>query len=237
MRILSPFKDYYDFVVTQPDNKKVFVRNTLEVVFTEEEHKKSPERTFLSPIPFDEFNGRGSRHRGNVDSFEGGFISVLAFCDKLRYYLVHNNLIYWHYEDIPEEVINKIYPRSRWGKWDDENYEKWSWGRSPLKDILHFKKLGWVLDRHTKEPIHTDLNKLFNTPLVYVKTPNYMSITLNPKLTDIGFNKVLSPTETYQDIYNWIPYNEPETPSSPTDMSRYEAKGFDKKTSFRPNMK
>ncbi len=235
MRILSAFKDYYDYVVGQSDNKKVYVRDTKEVVFTEEEHKKSPEKTLLSPLPQNKFY---SRMKSNyTESIEGGFIGVLAYCDKLHYYLVYNKLIYWHYEDIPEDVIKKIKPMGRWWNWDMDHYEKYSWGRSPLKDIFHYKKIGWVLDRHTKEPIKTELNKIFNTPLVYVTHPEYQTITLNPKLIEIGFNKVIPPTEAYQDIYNWIPYNEPAVPSSPDDMSRYEAKGFDKKSSFRPNMK
>lgn len=171
-------------------------------------------------------------------STERGYVSVLAYCDKLRLYFTHNDVIYWHYEDIPEDVIKKITPKkSRWDKWRSKDYEKWTWGRSPLKDMLHFKKIDWVRDRHTKEPIKTNLNKLYDSPLVFIKYPNFLDMTVNPKLSDFGFNKVLSPTETYQDIYNWIPYNEPEVPSSPTDMNRYEAKGFDKKTSFRPNMK
>jgi hypothetical protein len=235
MRILSPFKDYYDYVVSQPDNKKVFVRDTKEVVYSEGEYKQSPEKYFLSPVPHNKLYSR--LNHNNTESFEGGFVSVLAYCDKLHYFLQYNNLIYWHYEDIPEEVLKKITPRGKWWAWNIEHYEKYSWGKSPLRDVLHYKKISWVVDRKTKEPIKTDLNKTFGTPLVFVRTPNYLNVVLNPKLTDIGFNKVLSPTETYQDIYNWIPYKEPEVPSSPDDMSRYEAKGFDKKTSFRPNMK
>lgn len=236
MRILSKFSDYYDYVVIQPDNKKMYIRDTKTVVYSEDEHKKAPERTFLSPESYHITYTR--LKRDNTESFEGGFISILAYCDKMHYYFQYNNLIYWNYEDIPEEVIKKITPKKgRWWRFDNDNYEKYSWGRSPLRDMLHFKKLGWVLDRHTKEQLKTELNKRYDTPLVLIKTPNYLDIVLNPKLSEIGFNKVLTPTETYQDIYNWIPYNEPEVPKSPDDMNRYEAKGFDKKTSFRPNMK
>ena len=66
---------------------------------------------------------------------------------------------------------------------------------------------------------------------------NSVKYKLNPKLVDISFNKIVSPTEAYQEIYNWIPYIEPELPGPPEDMDRYIAKGFDKKTSFRPKMK
>lgn len=237
MRILSPFKDYYDFVVSEPDNKKVYIRETKNVVFEESVYNEFKDRTILSPVPYDDItrHGRGD----HTEMFDNGFISILAYCDKLHYFLQYNRLIYWDFKDIPEDVAKKIAPkRSRWEKWKDiDNYDNWIWGRTPLKDIFYHEKIDWVRDRHTKEPIKTNLNKKFGSPLVFFKTPSFRDIVLNPKLVDIGFNKVLSPTETYQDIYNWIPYNEPEVPSSPNDMSRYEAKGFDKKTSFRPNMK
>lgn len=43
----------------------------------------------------------------------------------------------------------------------------------------------------------------------------------------------MPPQEAFTEIYNWIPYHEPAMPSDPTDMSRFENKGFSKKTSFR----
>jgi hypothetical protein len=60
---------------------------------------------------------------------------------------------------------------------------------------------------------------------------------LNPNLSEIDF-KLIKPERIYQSIYNFIEYVEPSNlPGSPDDMTRYEAKGFDKKTSFRPKMK
>ncbi len=221
MRILSKFKDFYDYVVTEPDNKKMFLRDT----------------TLIEPDNARKlYHKYGQSMQFNPKHIDAGFISVLAFCDKFHKYFQYENLIYWRYEDIPEEIIKKITPRSKWWKIEND-YEHRFWGRDALNDMLHYKTLGWVCDRHTKEPIKTDFNKVFNSPIVFVALPDYNKIIVNPKLNDFGFNKVISPTEAYQDIYNWIPYNEPEVPKSPDDMSRYEAKGFDKKTSFRPNMK
>jgi hypothetical protein len=242
MRILSPYKDFYDYVVIETDNRKVYNRETKDVVFTELEHNKAPERTFLSPLTYDKIDQmrvKGFHAFGKGITFGKGHIGVLAFCDRLRSFLIYDDIIYWHYEDIPEEIVKTLRKsvESRWSRWDkvDKSYEKSVWGRDPLKDILHFKKIDWVLDRHTKEPIKTNLNKIFDTPVL--RYSGVRNITLNPKLNEMGFNKAITPTEAYQDIYNWIPYNEPEVPKSPDDMNRYEAKGFDKKTSFRPNMK
>lgn len=236
MRILSSYKDFYDFVVVEPDNKKFYLRETKEVVFTELEHKKNPEITILSPITYEKLNNTKIKF---IYPFEKGFISVIAFCDKLRSFLVYDNVIYWYYEDIPEKLIKFLEKRnqSKWYSFNDESYEKWSWHRDPLKDMLRYKKLDWIIDKHTNKPLNTNLNKIFNAPVLVVNNANIRNIVLNPKLSEIGFNKTITPSEAYQNIYNWIPYNEPEVPKSPDDMARYEAKGFDKKTSFRPNMK
>lgn len=236
MRILSPFKDYYDFVVTEPDNKKFYSRETKEVVFTELEHNKNPDRTILSPITYEKMYGMRMKF---IFPFEKGYFSAIAFCDKLRSFMVYDGVLYWYYEDIPEKALKELQKQgsSRWDSYDSENYERYSWGRNPLKDMLRYKTIDWVMDKHTKIPINTNLNKLFNSPVLIINNGSIRNIVINPKLNEIGFNKILTPTEAYQDIYNWIPYNEPEVPKSPDDMNRYEAKGFDKKTSFRPNMK
>jgi hypothetical protein len=235
MRILSPFKDFYDYVIVETDNRKFYLRETKEVVYSELEHKKSPEKTVLSPLTYDQVNGM--RVKG-LHAFEKGYFGVVAFCGRLRSFLVYGDDLYWHYDDVPENTIKTLQKlaKTKWNSWDSPTYDKsWAWGRDPLKDMLRYKKIDWVMDRHTKEHSHTNLNKIFNAPVIVMT--GVRNITLNPKLSEIGFNKAITPTEAYQDIYNWIPYNEPEVPSSPDDMSRYEAKGFDKKTSFRPKIK
>jgi hypothetical protein len=237
MRILSKFKDFYDYVVFETDNRKVYVRDTKNVVFNE---SNINETSVLCPITHNEFRNKYKGYIYNekwLNKEPKWFIGCVGFCDKIRYYFQHENVIYWNYEDIPDELIKEISPRSKWGKYELKNYERYSWFRNPFSDMLAYKELGWVIDRHTKEPIKSDLNTLFNCPVVLIASTDLQKVILNPKLNDMGFNKIISPTEAYQDIYNWIPYNEPEVPSSPNDMSRYEAKGFDKKTSFRPNMK
>lgn len=236
MKILSPFKDFYDYVVIESDNRKVYERETKEVVYTELEHKKSPERTILSLYSWDKMRREIPKQ---VEPIDKGYLSVICFCNRMRMYLVYDGVLYWHYEDIPEEVIKILQKsvKSRWSSYEDESYIKYSWFRSSLKDMLRFKKLDWVKNIKTDEIIETKLNEIFNCPVLMINNASMRNIVLNPKLSEIGFNKVITPTEAYQDIYNWIPYHEPQPNNSPTDMSRYEAKGFDKKTSFRPNMK
>lgn len=241
MRIFSSFKDFYDFVVVDPDNRKVYNRETKEIVFSKEEVEKNPKKYSLSPIDREKLR-RFENDQYYTLFFENGYVSVVAFCDRLRMFLVYKNVIYWHYEDIPAEIVKELTKmfKSRWEKWDDIKdaaYDKFHWYRSPVKDILRYKKIDWVRERRTQEFFKTKLNQVFNCPIIIINNAIWSGVVLNPKLSDIGFNKTITPTEAYQDIYNWIPYNEPTVPSAPEDMSRYEAKGFDKKTSFRPNMK
>lgn len=56
---------------------------------------------------------------------------------------------------------------------------------------------------------------------------------LVPRLKDFNFHKILSPEEIYLQLTDWLSYKEPEIITKPEDMSRFESKGFDKRTSFR----
>ena len=56
---------------------------------------------------------------------------------------------------------------------------------------------------------------------------------MNGSLEEIEFKQIKSPTEAFQNIYNWIKYIEPEVPSDIDDIQRFEGQGFDVKTSFR----
>ena len=59
------------------------------------------------------------------------------------------------------------------------------------------------------------------------------------KLEDLGLAKFVDATDTYRMISEWLAnrVDEMELTTSMTDAQKIENKGFDKKTSFRPNMK
>lgn len=54
-----------------------------------------------------------------------------------------------------------------------------------------------------------------------------------PILKNLGFDKIFTPKEAYLALDEFLSYKEPEIPKNPIDVYRFEAKGFDKKTSFR----
>lgn len=236
MRILSSFKDFYDFVVTEPDNKKVYVRETAKVVY---DIKDVNENHVLSPKPRIELRNGNSVFTESTHS--NWFVGSILFCDRVRPYIKIEDEIFWHFEDLPEKFVEARRKTNKWGyrkkkkKLTDKEFERWSWhGR--FDRILHYEKIDWLVNG-AGEPIKTNLNKILNVPIIMLKDSDLRNIEVNTKLNEIGFNKTITPTEAYQELYNWIPYHEPATPSSPDDMGRYEAKGFDKKTSFRPNIK
>ena len=64
--------------------------------------------------------------------------------------------------------------------------------------------------------------------------PHYNEeINYNPILYNTNIQSVLPAEEIFLKITDFLSYKEPETDTNPTNMARFESKGFDKKTSFR----
>lgn len=87
------------------------------------------------------------------------------------------------------------------------------------------------------------LAKKENCPILIYRAFRYSSqldlIAKFPKLDDIGFARIMDSVKIYWLITNWLSerVSELETSIPMTDTQKIEAKGFDKKTSFRPNLK
>lgn len=56
-----------------------------------------------------------------------------------------------------------------------------------------------------------------------------------PILKEIHFDRVMTPQETYLKIEEFISKKDLDISLDPTDLNRFESKGFDKKKSFRKN--
>lgn len=93
----------------------------------------------------------------------------------------------------------------------------------------------------------SDLNDKHDCPImVYPTNPtNPYNITDScivkyPKLIDYNFASVIGPEEIFNTISNWLSTKITERENiidTRTDFLKLESKGFDKKRSFRPNMK
>lgn len=213
MKIISDFKDYYDYIAGyDTDPRKVYVRRREEFypydkVLQErvgEDNVKllrrlSNTNIYLTPK-------KGHVRRFTSDIYKHG---ALLFCNKLYRYIKeikNTEIITYHWNDsvITEEfrryyVNNSFFPKISWDGYFD--------------------------------PLEYNINTATNIPIIHC---NGREIVINECLKSIDFSKLKSPQEVFTEIYNFIPYVEPELPmGGPEDMIRWEQKGFDKKTSFR----
>lgn len=204
MKVISKFKDYYDFV-SQPDDIVVFQRERLPFYGSEEQPKFEISKTDYYKLRqmvnsvhlLQGYNSKG--HFGVL------FLANIGYPFFVENYT--NRHIYTSEELLSENVIMKGFQK-------------------PF--IPTAKELNKVFMPKDKNKI----NSFLKEPILYTNLSEYI---VNVKLTEYGFNKVLSPSQAYQEIYNFLAELKPEPtmPSNPDDMSRYEARGFDMKTSFR----
>lgn len=236
MKIISKFKDYYDFVAgVDTDSIIIYPRQFQKIIEAEEYNiiqSKQPheitkffkcEKKINTKLFFNvhKLNSSMDYNHGFVPRELGEFI-FLSFCGKDYniFKTIKNEYIY-----TLEEFIEKVDPKKE------------------LRFVKDYGKTWGYYEKHKNEffiPSITKNNDLLNCPIVisyeHVIYPTpFHGQYVNQRLMDIQFNKVLNPRECYQHLYNWISEHKPEVsiPNSPDDMARYEAKGFDKKTSFR----
>jgi len=89
--------------------------------------------------------------------------------------------------------------------------------------------------RETIDGRKTDENEKENCPVILLSDLEQASI-LNIRLTDFGINQVISPHDMYMMISNFITREKPVVDTR-TNVQKIEGKGFDKKTSFRHPIK
>jgi hypothetical protein len=207
MKIISKFKDYYDFAAGyDPDPRKVFVREK-QLLDKDPSYWDEPLLYNLSWLI-----KRSSSRR------ETYYIGAVLFCDILYQYICNLKTKNYYYrdEDLPKDIVDyfdAIYP-----------YKK--------QQRLKFNKPLELLDK----PFDYSKAKQENPyPIIYshINEKGEEEYVINGPLADVKFGTLKTPQETFQELYNWIEFIEPETDSSPTNMDRFASKGFDKKTSFR----
>jgi hypothetical protein len=234
MRIITKHKDYYDFIAGyDTDPRKIYLRRNL--INPKEWQRSDKDYIQCEELRFD-----------MVHSTLKLFLGEVWFCDR-NYRYVHNlitNEFYWEYDKIPEYIINlyckkrNLGLRNRWNK--DEDHEEnglmnyfgiyvrgEGWGNNPTKLREKFENL-----------YQAKLNTKYKEPIIITRYREYMGeVVFGGVLKDIQFNLIKPPQEAFTELYNWIPYFEPEMPNDPMDTQRFEGKGFDKKTSFRHPVK
>lgn len=210
MKILSKYKDYYDYLtgVWGEDPKLTLDRrefHTVELV------ENTVYFIFIGNYKIEGFCRNGAIHFGEkLKEFE----TVDEYYSKRKEYQNKVRI------DTPRE-----YSRSyRGGRYRGTRYDtKW---------------VNTLIVEGTGKVTITE-----NCPiLVLQESPTSSSIVNTykyPKLEDIGLAKFVDATDAYRMIAEWLAnrVDETELTTSTTNEQKIENKGFDAKTSFRPNMK
>lgn len=226
MKIISKFKDYYDFIAGyDTDPRKVFVREMLFPGFSFKHEKYSfSHRIFDVLKHYQELKQKNTTLYYPPTIF---FLGAVMFCDEIYpyiYNLATKEYIY-DYEKIPlnilehfkEEIKKHFYIVDK----ETRKNNRWKWLYGERDTIEKINKM--------------KLNTSFGAPIVFTRLKDdlHPEYVINGNLSEISFGQAKSPQDAFTELYNWIPYNEPEMPSSPDDMQRFTGQGFDKKTSFR----
>lgn len=138
-------------------------------------------------------------------------IEVLYFCGTI--YRRFSREMYQ--EKIGRYIKDKYY---NW--WVPKGYENWEL-KYEDKDVVWYK-----CEKYDDKELPYFICKVAGYP--EPKTVKHM-----PILKELGFEKVMDAKECYLAIEEFISYKETESNNKPEDMTRFEAKGFDKKKSFR----
>lgn len=107
-----------------------------------------------------------------------------------------------------------------------------------VNELLEFwaKRANWggfmqdKIKDHFKTDLHTKLNSKYNCPQL-LQTDN--RVELDIILKDYFFHHLVSPEQAFQKVAMFVAAKPDPLQQIPTEMHRFEAKGFDKKTSFR----
>lgn len=258
MKIVTKHKDYYDWVVRETDPRKVFVRGPVIIDGVE------AFKTIYGSTPNHDQAHLGflNHHVVSVDVKKDHkmvkypfsrtislTLGSLWFCDK-RYDYVYNSEskeYYYRTEHIPENILEALEEGDEkrghnrgWGYYRGKYSHNILYWLDPEKKIELFKThqdSRWLRENKVNTTLGYAI--VYMSPELVVTDKGDFSYPAigNGLLSIMQFYKVMSPTETYTELYNWIPYVEPDLPGSPDDMYRYEEKGFDKKTSFRKDKK
>lgn len=211
MLITSKFKDYYDFLSGIYGVDPLIVLNRLDFTMP----------TFYHPI------NQYYTEEGKLILYIGGFQIDAYYKDDKIYYG----------EDLKQFA-------------KEEKHSKWYYRYHSSDDVKPNERVTIKIEksRYNYESfnliIKKDLSKMndkYNCPILLRKNGDKdENLYKNCILKDLNLNSFISPEEVYKMISDWISYQRTiaeDRVDTMTNGQKIESKGFDKKTSFRPNMK
>ena len=244
MKIISKFKDFYDYKVTKygVDEKLVYTRKTYCEYF----------QGFFRDINIDyrisedDFNKNLKENTKVTD--EKNIHKILFIGEKLIHLFFTENGVYTHLDIKNNEDLRKF---------TDFEYRKEITFKDGKKFNIYTRfKDDWeyLLSYDRKKLINLNINKdnvILNEPILLIEyigkcnnekakryySPSLYKFIYNPNLSQMGV--YIDADFVWQSLVEFLSIKRSEKEISPevSDENKILSKGFDLKTSFRPNMK
>lgn len=138
-------------------------------------------------------------------------------------FLFENKWI-WDFEELNNIVENWneiVIPKLKRSNWEKEKIQKY---------LSEFDEKFYYQNRIITEWKSSKENLKHNCPILLHVDNGWYKF---PKLVDTFIPKVISAHDMYIGLSEWCSKKDIEINNFPTDMNRFESKGFDKKKSFR----
>ena len=253
MKIISKFKDFYDYKVTKygVDEKLIYNRKTncdyYKMRFQYLNlHKNVPEK-----VSIEDFDNNLKEHIRFFDKTNHNKILIVG--EKIVHLFFTEDGVYTHFDiKNPKEIGGeKIY--RYWAYRTDKKEITFNDGKK-FEIYLTFEELWNDLFSYDRKRFLSYLNIpkddiLFDEPMILIeylgkvdkKTIRYPNsiykITYNPNLSQMGI--YFDEDFIWQSLVEFLSNKRSEKEISPevSDENKILSKGFDLKTSFRPNMK
>ena len=241
MKIISKFKDFYDYKVAKygMDEKLVYTRKTyceyykkfVIDVYTGSDNRISEEN----------FN---KNLKENFEYSQGiNFHKILFIGEKLIHLFLTDNGVYTHFDIKNETDLRKL---------NDFQYKQEITFKDGKKFNIYSRfREDWeyLLSYNRKKLINLNIDKddiILNEPLILIeligtsKNNRYLytyKFTYNPYLSKLGI--YIDEDFIWQSLVEFLSNKRSEKEITPevSNENKILSKGFDLKTSFRPNMK
>ena len=243
MKIISKFKDFYDYKVAKygVDEKLIYNRKTCYDYYKMRFqylnlHKNVPEK-----ISIEDFDNNLKEHIKFFDKINHNKILIVG--EKIVHLFFTEDGVYTHFDIKNEEDLRKLI---------DFEYKKEITFKDGKKFNIYSRfREDWeyLLSYNRKKLITSDIDKddiILNEPMLLIeligesKSSRYLYIykfTYNPNLSKLGI--YIDEDFVWQSLVEFLSNKRSEKEISPevSNENKILSKGFDLKTSFRPNMK
>ncbi len=241
MRIISAFHDYYDAFCDGSDAERVWKRETssflpdLNDPFFQDRNWEYALAHQMDAVSIPTRNARYSLGAAWRDSLDDYRRSLLLFCGKFHPFVRLPDAVCWNYDDLAEKIGLK-----------ERRFNSHSL-LFTQEAVSH--RLRAMFSLETMLPRYRMMNLRYRCPVLLLdilerdigpvreheKGRYQVRITLNPRLAELDFQKIVPPFDAYQRLEGYL-FNElaeqRDPPIEVCDEIRRDFHGFDK-YSFR----